>query len=486
MSDKKAKTKSTEKLTHDELFRGWLAAKQEEPLLSRQDFANRVGVGLRTLEKALSGTPAHATEVSLLSKYIANTIEECAKSLQIDPRDMQWHQFRQYIQMAWGKNNAGIHPHHITMVGGFNKIRDSHFPANATRVAIEKERITQVANFNRKMGKIFAEEGYVTETIEKFANRVFEGMATSRGTPPKAAKAIERAVTVVLSDLHIGSDINAEETGVRSFGKVEEARRIAKIAREVVSYKPQYRDQTTLEVLLLGDIIEGILHNLRDGADLAEQCCRAIRILTQFVTYVAASYPHVNVRVSSGNHGRNKHLHPERAISKKYDSWETVIYYSIKEACSNLKNVKFFIPKTPYISYEVLGSRFYATHGDTNLNPGNPGKAIPIGTLENQTNKINAALSDAEEYSAFIVGHVHTASMTYLANGAVMITNGAIVPPNPHAVSMSIMETACGQWLFESVKGYPIGDTRFLRVDSETDQDESLDSIIAPYKNYED
>ncbi len=474
-----------EKPSPDEILRSWLAAKQDEPLLSRRDFATRNNIGLRTLEKALAGTPAHLTETTILSKYISIEMEKCCEILGIIPADLVWHQFKKHIDFMWGTNNAGIKPHHITQVGGFNKIRDSFFPKTATQVAVERNRLGQIAGYNRKLGTMFAEQAFVTETLEQFADRVFSGMAKARGVPPKP-KNILRAVTVILSDTHFGSDTLLEETGVLAYGKLEESRRLAKIAKEVVSYKPQYRDQTTLEVLLLGDMIEGILHNMRDGADLAEQCARAIRLLIQFITYVAAAYPHVNVRCATGNHGRDKYLHHGRATSKKYDSNEMVIYYAIKSACSSLINVEFFLPKTPYISYEVLGHRFYATHGDTNLNPGNPGTAIPIKSLENQTNKINAALSDNQEYACFIVGHVHVGSITYLNNGAVMITNGALPPPGPFAVSLSIMESASGQFLFETVEGYPVGDTRFLRVDSETDVDESLDEIIAPFVSFED
>ena len=474
-----------QKTTTDELFRQWLAAKQEEPTLSRQEFAQKNGIGLRTLEKSLSGTPAHLTETTILSKYIAGAMEESAKTLGIEPCDLVWHQFKHYIELTWGKNSEGIQPHHISMVGGFNKIRDSFFPRKATKVAVERARLGQIANYNRKFGNMFAEQGYLTETLEQFAERIFAGVAKSRGTPPKA-KTIKRNVTVVLSDTHFGSDTRVEETGVLSYGPIEESRRLAKIAKEVASYKPQYREQTSLEVLLLGDMIEGILHNMRDGADMAEQCARAIRLLIQFITYVSAHYPTVNVRCATGNHGRNKQLHHDRATSKKYDSNEMVIYYAVKSACSGLSNVKFFMPKTPYISYEVLGHKMYATHGDTNLNPGNPGSSIPTRSLENQTNKINAALSDNDEYEVFIVGHVHVGSITYLNNGAVMITNGALPPPSPFAVSLSIMESSCGQFLFETVAGYPVGDTRFIRVDNKVDKDESLDEIIKPWQGFED
>jgi len=119
------------------------------------------------------------------------------------------------------------------------------------------------------------------------------------------------------------------------------------------------------------------------------------------------------------------------------------------------------------------------------LNPGNPGTAIPVKSLENQTNRINASLGTKQAFKAFIVGHVHVGSMTHLNNGAVMLTNGALCPANPFAVSIGIPESNCGQWLFETVKGYAVGDARFLQVGMDTDADESLEKIIAPWSGFD-
>jgi hypothetical protein len=476
---------SDEKLiTDDEVIRAWLGAKTQNPLLEKSAFAEDIGRPVKTVEKILK--PVLSKETEILSRYIANEIGKAAEARGVEPVDMTWYEFKKHIDLTWGRNNAGIKVYHITQAGGYNRIRDAYFPATkTTRQQVEKFKMATYAAHNRKSASIFAEQRVYADSMEELAERLFKGMATSRGAPPKV-KEVERAVTVVLSDLHFGSDIGAEETGVLTYGKTEEARRLAKIAREVATYKPQYRENTSLNVLLIGDIIQGHLHNIRDSADHAEQEARALRLLIQFITYVASHYGEVNVYCATGNHGRNKNLHKERATSKKYDSHETFIYYSLKQACdaAGLQHVKFHIPKTPFVAYTCLGHRFFATHGDTVLNPGNPGKAIPIGSLENQTNRINASLSDAEEYAAFIVGHVHVGSMTHLGNGAVMLTNGPLVPPDPFCVSISLPEANCGQWLFETVPGYPVGDARFLQVDAETDKDESLEKIIAPWQGF--
>lgn len=478
-----SKNDEKENLNEPEIVQRWLAAKTDDPLLEKAEFAAAIGVGVRVVERILK--PVFKQESQIIGRFIADDIRKCSESLGVEPVDLTWHQYRRYIGMAWGQNKNGIQPYHITQVGGFNRIRDAFLPpGTATRQQVEKLQLATYAMHNRRFTSALAEEQLFQDNLESFVKQTFGGLAKARAPAPKKVGDTKRVVTVVLSDLHIGSDILAKKTGILDYGKIEESRRLAKIAYEVVNYKPQYRQQTALNVLLLGDIIQGHLHNPRDAADSAEQFSRALRCLVQFMTYVAANYSDITVYCATGNHGRDKAMHFDRATSRKYDSHETKIYVALAEACRNLSNVRFVIPQTPYVTYECLGSRFYATHGDTVINPGNPGKAIPTGSLENQTNRLNASLHNDDKYAVFVVGHVHLGSQTHLNNGAVMLTNGALCPPDDFAVSINIPQANCGQWLFESVHGYPIGDTRFIRVDANTDKDSKLDEIIAPWQAY--
>ena len=331
--------------------------------------------------------------------------------------------------------------------------------------------------------KNILERENVLDYVEKFSESIFKGrMAPVKF--PKKKKEIKRYLNLVLSDTHFGSDVKKEETGVATYGVKEEARRLAKVVQETIEYKKEHRDHTALNVLLLGDLTNGTLHDPRDGAPLAEQVCRAIHLLSQALMRLSAEFQSVDVYCESGNHGRRKERHYGRATNQKWDSYETIIYYSLKQALSAQKNVHIHITKKPYDHYEVFGKKILYTHGDTVLNPGYPGKDIKIGSLETQLNKINASLSDKEEYSVAVVGHVHVFSQTMLSNGVCMITNGALIPPDEFAVSIGILESPCGQLLFESVEGYPVGDTRFIRVGVEEDKDASLDKIIKPWDNF--
>lgn len=407
--------------------------------------------------------------VTLTITEVVKQIKKIADLIDKDPRDVRMLEL----------NDNGLSERQIKRYGGLAAIKKAFFPQEDKALGDTKTMKAQ-SSYITKLEKELASK-------EVFEQNLKESMESMRGikiTPFKLQKKapIKRAVNVLLSDLHIGSDIKKEETGKLDFGKIEESRRLARITREIIEYKPQYRNETELNLNILGDIIENKLHDLGDdSAPVAEQAARAIYLLVQCITHCAMHYPKVNVRFQTGNHGRNTGRHHGRAVSQKWDSIETIVYYAIKTALKDAKNVNFELPLTPYVVYEVFGKKIFVTHGDSVLNVGYPGNSIKTGSLEDQINRINASLPDAEEIAVFAVGHVHVGSVTHLGNGAVLITNGPMVPSNAFAVSIGLMEAACGQYLFESVEGYPCGDTRYIKVTEKDDKDATLDKLITPW-----
>jgi hypothetical protein len=76
--------------------------------------------------------------------------------------------------------------------------------------------------------------------------------------------------------------------------------------------------------------------------------------------------------------------------------------------------------------------------------------------------------------------------MVHLPGGATIITNGCLIPPDAYANSINITDTECGQWLWESVPGFIVGDSRYIKVNQKHDQMSSLDQIIHPYRGLGD
>jgi hypothetical protein len=325
-------------------------------------------------------------------------------------------------------------------------------------------------------------EALFSDQLKDALSEVFTERVIPKFKPGKSKGKTQRILNVIFSDTHYGSDLDPRELG-HKYGPVEEARRTAAVCREVAQYKLHYRSETELYVHILGDIIQGQLHDQRDGKPLAEQASAAIRIFVNAITYLAQAFPKgVTVLCTPGNHGRNSARHRERAVNQKWDSIETIIYTAIKEAVRNISNVKVLVDYPAEYEFESFDNVGYATHGDTHFNPGYPGKNVDAGGLKRQMDSKNNArvLAGKKPYSLFIVGHVHVGTMLHLPGGAIALTNGCLLPPDAYAKTIGIDTTSCGQWMWESVKGHIVGDARFITVDFDTDKDDSLDGIIQP------
>ena len=418
-----------------------------------------------------------------LTFHVVALMSQAARELKMSPTDLTWVDFARHAKYAFGKDQYGvIAPRHITRIGGFNMIRDAFFPPSTSRIKIEREEIRRRAKLHRSTSLTATSNALFLQQMQEMAEHVFKGriMPSEYSLKKRNPLDVERDLNVLLSDLHFRALLDPREVPL-AYGPKEERRRFAAIMAQAADWKPQYRKNTRLLLHILGDIIQNMLHDDRDGAPLAEQVCAAIWYISHAVEYVSQNFPFVEVMCTPGNHGRNRARHQNRAIHQKWDAIETHIYYACYMASIHLKNVKWHIPYAPYYTWDSFGMRGFGTHGDTVLEPGNPDRDIKVGRVRNQINEINASLPNSDEYKIFVTGHVHTASVTNLRNGATLVTNGAIIPPDPFAVNLAVLENQCGQQMWESVPGRIFGDHRFISVDRHTDHDRSLDKLIKPF-----
>lgn len=335
----------------------------------------------------------------------------------------------------------------------------------------------------KKLSTAMAKDRLFLKEFEKRAKILFANkLVPSKYATQPLKKPIERTLNVAIGDTHFHSLLDGKEVPFK-YGPQEEARSLSAVAVQVAEYKKQYRENTTLNVHLLGDIIQGQLHDPRDGAPLAAQSAAAIYLLSQAIHYWSGHFPKVTVRCTTGNHGRNTSRHKDRATHEKWDSIETIIYYGTKMACSTLPNVSIEIPYTPYYTYESFDQRGFVTHGDTVLVVGQPGKSLNVEKIRKDINEWNSQFSESEQNQLFLVGHVHFATNVILPNGIRLMTNGCLVPPDGFSISGGYF-TTCGQWIWESVPGHIVGDSRFVVVDESIRNDKSLDKVIKPFEKF--
>lgn len=341
---------------------------------------------------------------------------------------------------------------------------------------------------NRKVATIAGRELMLVDAIEETLKKVFKKGWTAckgyKGYKGKEEKYPERLVSVILSDTHFGAMIDPQECPIE-YGPVQESRRLAKVVAQVSDYKRQFRHETKLRVKILGDMFQNQLHDQREGSPLTDQFAATLHYLLQALLFWSQEYSSVEVFCVPGNHGRNKARHMERGVQQKWDAIETMVYYSLKRGleAAGAANIKVNIGKRPYIIEELFDKKAFWTHGDTVLKPGYPGRSINVKDLYQQICRWNAARNVEGPFHLFGVGHVHFGSITNMPGEVVMLTNGCLVPPDPFSLSIGAPDVTCGQYMFESVRGYAMGDQRFINVDDADDRPE-LNKIITPYKSF--
>jgi len=325
-----------------------------------------------------------------------------------------------------------------------------------------------VRNFSNELAKVF-KKGYCTPCK-------YNGRPKSR---------LDRMLSVVLSDTHFGACLDAREVPAE-YGRVQESRRLGRVASQVADYKHQYRAETKLLIHILGDIIDGLIHSPIDNDPLTVQFGAAVHYLVQFILFQASQFPQVEVWLVPGNHGRNIAVHAKRATDRKWDSIETMLYMAVEAAikASGVNNVKINISRRPYYTVQLFDNVGFFTHGDTVLKPGTPGKNIDTKGLYQQICRWNSAKNIGGPFKLFACGHVHFGSVTNMPNGVVMLTNGCLVPTDSFGISIGQPNVACGQYMFESVEGHVVGDQRFISVD-DADNEPCYNDIIKLYGGFD-
>lgn len=425
------------------------------------------------------------TATKSAADLVKQLVTDASTDLGVEPFELGYNDLQRWCKET-GKTALKEKASAIKAAGGYTAIRDAKFPrdvADNDQLLLEKVEVKKESKANKKLVELASLDQVFLSKLDAAMKQVFKGAKPSKTSIKKddiKRKGITRELNILISDTHFGADLCKSQV-LQPYGVVEETRRLAHVVRQVVTYKRDHRRETRLRVHLCGDIIQGQLHDLRDGDVLAKQCARAMYLLTRMLDVFCTEFPEVYVDCLTGNHDRFTSRHKERATYEKSDSLATVIYYGVKLATAHNKNLFFEVTEKPYATYQSFGAHCFGTHGDTVLNPGYPGSMVNVKSLETQINRINASLPNADEFKLFFCGHVHTGMVLHMGNGATLITNGSLIPSDQYSISIGLFENNCGQQMWESTEGHVVGDQRFIHVNGGVDKDSSLDLIIKPF-----
>lgn len=418
-------------------------------------------------------------------------IERAAEAIRLaaaihkkEPYDLTKGEFMSTLPHA----KSGITEWDVRKLGGFAACRKASFPEPADLpgkrgVAIRK---AYVSKLEREAGNF---DYYLDAVAAKMGEVLAENPIKVAKVKPLVFKALKddktREVVAFISDTHFGLEIDNAEVPTNTYSWEIAARRMGKFAEQVASYKIDHRGSTPrLRLLLGGDLAQGVIHLDDAGTDLiTNQVLGTVDILTKMIDYLRYYFKEIVVECVPCNHLRLPHKAPGRATAQKWDAFSTMIHGMLQAAYRETDQVVFHVAKTPYADFEILGNRFYMTHGDTVFEVGNPGTDISVKNITNKVNTLNANVK-GQRYSVVLIGHVHTPLCITLtrAGGVELIVNGTGSGADPYSQSIGYEASVAVQTIFEVTKGFPVGDYRKIHLD-DASFDRRYESIVSPWNH---
>jgi len=252
-------------------------------------------------------------------------------------------------------------------------------------------------------------------------------------------------VGLILSDLHIGHDHSADETGGMSAYNMDiyQARldNLKLAVADIYELHNQLYELPTLHIFCLGDIVDG----MNDvGAwsptyimtPIMDQVMAGVESLSEAIRYWLTIFGEVKFYGIRGNHGRVA----KSGVEKDYCNWDVIIYEFLRAKFENNPRITFDVPKCWWSLQEIRNHNFFLTHGDDVKS-----KGVPILGLLELERKMTASLRKPIDF--MLAGHFHNASEFTTHNGRLLM-NGSFVGADVYSLKNALPGTRAEQKIF--------------------------------------
>ena len=353
---------------------------------------------------------------------------------------------------ALGMNRATFH-------NRLASARVRGFAAGASPTAPSVSDATEIAALRRQLRE--AQSG---ETLEAWAKSIIQGANVQALARPPASWLSEHIATpsaagiptLFLSDLHWGEVVRGSEVGnVNSYDMATAQERLRSIVDKATVLLRDHviGDYPGIVVCLGGDMVSGSIHDelmqTNEGSVL-QQMLHLFEHLQTTIRRLADEFGHVHLPCVTGNHGRSNKKW--QAKQRAHLSYEWLLYQFLVRAFAADDRVTFQIPEGPDADYDLLGTKYRLTHGDTFR--GGDGIIGPIGPVTRGALKRGRMASAmGAPFDVLLLGHWHT-----LTWGSGFIINGTTKGYDEFAMSLSITPEPPSQalWLTNEQHGRTI------------------------------
>jgi hypothetical protein len=290
----------------------------------------------------------------------------------------------------------------------------------------------QIKDLRKENKQIISEESETLKILDVLNNIASTYERPKYNRIKLANNKNKKSLVLLLSDLHFDEIVLIEEMyGINEYNPDIAKMRIKSLFAKVVE-TAILLNVDTLHIEMLGDMINGIIHEGEINADLSilESIIQLSDFLCQCIVDVSSYFKTININAVTGNHGRIKQKPHYK--NKTIKNFEYILYHFMKKELKNIVN-KFEIPKSPFMVDDILGYSLLLMHGDS-FTGGGGWSQVP-GTIARDVPRISALLSQiGKEIYATCIGHFHVATSIHDFAGKEVIINGTTVGTNEFSI----------------------------------------------------
>lgn len=320
----------------------------------------------------------------------------------------------------------------LYQIPDLKKILKELYNINLFHIQNDKE-VDKVKHENKvikKELKYYKENDVKDEKLLEVLSNVVEEYTPFKFNPPYINKNnfnSDSEAAVQLSDWHFDELVDYEQMlGINEFSVAIAKKRIDKLFKNIVK-NSQIFGITTINLLMLGDMISGELHDLAENNELKliESILQLSDYTAQHIRNLTKYFDKIKILGLVGNHSRT-HQKP-RYKNKQKENYEYLLYEVIKREVK--KFATFDLPGSYMKLHEIQDIPFLSLHGDI-IRGGNGLNAIP-GNLSRDISLLAGTLGKSGKRFDYVnMAHFHSSNITKAFQGAKIIMNGSLIGAN--------------------------------------------------------
>lgn len=328
-----------------------------------------------------------------------------------------------------------------------DEIDAKHYAQEVSRLAMENKHMKKQVE---EMSEISTFESRILGTMADCLTSIPDITFSPEELGKSDTQQYNKELLLLLSDIHAGERINAEEMGyLNEYTMKIMYKRFQYLVDHIIHKKTKYENIKKLNLALLGDLVAGNIHEeleTTNEMDIMSTVINLGTMLTQGIMELATVFEEIEIFGIPGNHGR---LKPKPHFKRKYVSWDWFIGKMLEMAFKNQTRIKCNFPKSIFIVKNILGANHLFLHGD-NIRAHS---GIPLYGVMRTASQLSDVLSSKNMiFKNIYLGHFHNTGQLDRAAGEIIL-NGSFCGANEYSLGRLFTISQAKQMLIAIEEG---------------------------------